>query len=100
MNPLKDAKGVDTSYPHRKLTLFHTLPVDATAAITLAAGGEWLSDTLDVLFGIRDFDPGAVVLPNRSAGDVGCSLFRLLVSICHSVVRYNAMHCLSLAGWE
>ncbi|GAA0148839.1 hypothetical protein LIER_36807 [Lithospermum erythrorhizon] len=38
--PLKDAKGVDTSYPHRKLTLFHTLPVDATAAITLAAGGE------------------------------------------------------------
>lgn len=59
-----------------------------------------LSDTLDVLFGIRDFDPGAVVLPNRSAGDVGCSLFRLLVSICHSVVRYNAMHCLSLAGWE
>ena len=35
------AKGVDTSYPHRKLTLFHTLPVDATAAITLAAGGEW-----------------------------------------------------------
>ena len=38
---LKDAKGVDTSHPHRKLTLFHTLPVDATAAITLAAGGEW-----------------------------------------------------------
>lgn len=40
---LKDAKGVDTSHPHRKLTLFHTLPVDATAAITLAAGGEWRS---------------------------------------------------------
>ena len=57
------------SYPHRKLTLFHTLPVDATAAITLAAGGEWLSDTLDVLFGKRDVYPGAVVLPNRSAGD-------------------------------
>lgn len=67
--PLKDAKGVDRSYPHRKLTLFHTLPVDATAAITLAAGGEWLSDTLDVLFGKRDVYPGAVVLPNRSAGD-------------------------------
>ena len=66
---LKDAKGVDTSYPHRKLTLFHTLPVDATAAITLAAGGEWLSETLDVLFGKRDVYPGAVVLPNRSAGD-------------------------------
>jgi len=63
------AKGVDTSYPHRKLTLFHTLPVDATAAITLAAGGEWLSETLDVLFGKRDVYPGAVVLPNRSAGD-------------------------------
>lgn len=60
---LKDAKGVDTSYPHRKLTLFHTLPVDATAAITLAAGGEWLSETLDVLFGKRDVYPGAVVLP-------------------------------------
>lgn len=78
MNPLKDAKGVDTSYPHRKLTLFHTLPVDATAAITLAAGGEWLSDTLDVLFGKRDVYPGAVVLPKRSAGDVGCSLFSYL----------------------
>ncbi|KAK8680289.1 hypothetical protein V6N13_109239 [Hibiscus sabdariffa] len=52
-----------------KLTLFHTLPVDATAAITLAAGGEWLSETLDVLFGKRDVYPGAVVLPNRSAGD-------------------------------
>lgn len=53
----------------RKLTLFHTLLVDATAAITLAAGGEWLSDTLDVLFGKQDVYPGAVVLPNRSAGD-------------------------------
>lgn len=53
----------------RKLTLFHTLLVDATAAITLAAGGEWLSDTLDVLFGKLDVYPGAVVLPNRSAGD-------------------------------
>ena len=79
IHPLKDAKGVDTSYPHRKLTLFHTLPVDATAAITLAAGGEWLSDTLDVLFGKRDVYPGAVVLPNRSAGDVGCSLFSYLL---------------------
>lgn len=66
---LKDAKGVDTSYPYRKLTLFHTLPVDATAAIALAAGGEWLSETLAVLFGKRDVYPGAVVLPNRSAGD-------------------------------
>ena len=62
-------KGVDTSYPHRKLTLFHTLPVDATAAITLAAGGEWCCDTLDALFGKRDVYPGTVVLPNRSAGD-------------------------------
>jgi hypothetical protein len=53
--------------------------VDATAAITLAAGGEWLSDTLDVLFGKRDVYPGAVVLPNRSAGDVGCSLFSYLL---------------------
>lgn len=53
----------------RKLTLFHTLLVDATAAITLAAGGEWLSDTLDVLFGKLDVYPGAIVLPNRSAGD-------------------------------
>lgn len=43
--------------------------MDATAAITLAAGGEWLSDTLDVKFGKRDVYPGAVVLPNRSAGD-------------------------------
>ncbi|KAK9082361.1 hypothetical protein Syun_031915 [Stephania yunnanensis] len=59
------------AYPHGKRTLFHTLPVDATAAITLAAGGEWLSDTLDVLFCKRDVDPGAVVLPNRSAGDKG-----------------------------
>ncbi|KAI9188509.1 hypothetical protein LWI28_002886 [Acer negundo] len=62
-------KDVDTSYPHRKLTLFHTLPVDATAAITLAVEGEWLSETLDVLFGKRDVYPGAVVLKNRSAGD-------------------------------
>ena len=45
------------------------LPVDATAAITLAAGGEWLSETLDVLFGKRDLYPGAVVLPNCSSGD-------------------------------
>lgn len=67
--PLKDAKGVDTSYPHRKLTLFHALPVDARTAITLAAGGEWLSETLDVLFGKRDVYPSAVVLPNRSVGD-------------------------------
>jgi hypothetical protein len=51
------------------LPFSHTLPVDATAAITLAAGGEWLSDTLDVLFGKLDVYPGAVVLPNRSAGD-------------------------------
>lgn len=66
---IKDAKGVDTSYPHRKLTLFHTLPADARTAITLAAGGEWLSETLDVLFGKRDVYPSAVVLPNRSVGD-------------------------------
>lgn len=51
-------EGVDTSYPHRELTLFHTLAVDATAAITLAAGGEWFSFTLDVLFGKRDVYPG------------------------------------------
>jgi hypothetical protein len=38
--------------------------VDATAAITLAAGGD---ETLDVFFGKRD--PGAVVLKKRSAGD-------------------------------
>ena len=62
----------------RKLTLFHTLLVDATAAITLAAGGEWKRKPLDVLFGKRDFDPGAVVLPNRSAGDVGCEIFSYL----------------------
>lgn len=43
--------------------------MDATAANTLAAGGEWLSETLDVLFGKRDVYPGAVVLPNRSVGD-------------------------------
>ena len=35
----------------------------------MAAGGEWLSETLAVLFGKRDVYPGAVVLPNRSAGD-------------------------------
>ena len=52
--------------------------MDATAAITLAAGGEWLSETLDVLFGKRDVYPGAVVLPNRSASDVGCSQFSYL----------------------
>ncbi|GER45610.1 pregnancy-specific beta-1-glycoprotein 4 [Striga asiatica] len=40
-------------------SFFHIRQVDATAAITLAAGGEWNSETLDVLF----------VLPNRSAGD-------------------------------
>jgi hypothetical protein len=51
------------------LPFSHTLPVDATAAITLAAGGEWCCDTLDVLFGKLDVYPGAVVLPNRSAGD-------------------------------
>lgn len=43
--------------------------MDATAANTLAAGGEWLSETLDVLFGKRDVYPGAVVLPKRSVGD-------------------------------
>lgn len=52
--------------------------MDATAAITLAAGGEWLSDTLDVLFGKRDVYPGAVVLPNRSAGDAYSKLFSYL----------------------
>ncbi|KAJ0074601.1 hypothetical protein Patl1_37613 [Pistacia atlantica] len=92
------AKGVDTSYPHRKLTLFHTLPVDATAAITLAAGGEWLSETLDVLFGKRDLYPGAVVLKNRSAGDAFVWYSKLfIVSICHSVVRYNA---LAASAWQ
>lgn len=35
----------------------------------MAAGGEWLSETLDVLFGKLYLDPGAVVLPNRSARD-------------------------------
>ena len=43
--------------------------MDARTAITLAAGGEWLSETLDVLFGKRDVYPSAVVLPNRSVGD-------------------------------
>ena len=72
--------------------------MDATAAITLAAGDEGLSDTLDVKFGKR---PGAVVLPNRSAGDAFVwysKPFKLLVSICHSVVRYCKHLC--LAGWE
>jgi hypothetical protein len=94
----KYAKGVDTSYPHRKLTLFHTLPVDATAAITLAAGGEWLSDTLDVLFGKRDVSPGAVVLPNRSAGDAFVwysKLFSYLYRF--ATVRYNA---LAASAWQ
>jgi hypothetical protein len=40
------------------LPFSHTLPVDATAAITLAAGGEWCCDTLDVLFGKLDVYPG------------------------------------------
>ncbi|KAI5664241.1 hypothetical protein M9H77_23564 [Catharanthus roseus] len=54
----------------RKLTFFHTLlVVDATAAITLDAGGKWLSDTLDVLFGKLDVYSGAIVLPNHSARD-------------------------------
>ena len=77
--PFKYAKGVDTSYPHRKLTLFHTLPVDATAAITLAAGGEWLSETLDVLFGKRDVYPSAVVLPNRSVGDAFATFWTFIL---------------------
>lgn len=53
--------------PIHKLTLFHTLPVDANPAITLAAGEEWLSETLDVFFGKRDLYLGAVVLPKCSA---------------------------------
>ena len=79
-------------------------PVDATAAITLAAGGEWLSDTLDVLFGKRDVYPGAVVLPNRSAGDAFVwysKLFSYLYRF--ATVWLNTMQCagsLSLARWE
>lgn len=72
--------------------------MDATAAITLAAGGEWLSETLDVLFGKRDLYPGAVVLKNRSAGDAFVWYSKLfIVSICHSVVRYNA---LAASAWQ
>lgn len=62
--------------------------MDATAAITLAAGGEWLSDTLDVLFGKQDVYPGAAVLPNRSAGDAKV-WYNKFVSICH--IRYNVL---------
>lgn len=36
------------------------------------SGGEWCCDTLDVSFGKRDVYPGTVLLPNRSARDVGC----------------------------
>jgi hypothetical protein len=72
--------------------------VDATAAITLAAGGEWLSETLDVLFGKRDVYPGVVVLPNRSAGDAFVwysKLFSYLYRF--SVVRYNV---LAASAWQ
>ena len=72
--------------------------MDATAGITLAAGGEWLSETLDVFFGKRDVYPGAVVLPNRSAGDAFVWYSKLfIVSICHSGVRYNA---LAASAWQ
>ncbi|KAI5671742.1 hypothetical protein M9H77_12106 [Catharanthus roseus] len=37
--------------------------------LSLWLQGEWLSDTLDVLFGKLDVYPGTVVLLNRSAGD-------------------------------
>ena len=43
--------------------------MDATAAVALAARGEWLSETLAILFGKRDVYPGAVVLPNCLVGD-------------------------------
>lgn len=72
--------------------------MDATAAITLAAGGEWLSETLDVLFGKRDVYQGAVVLPNRSAGDAFVwysKLFSYLYRF--SVVRYNV---LAASAWQ
>ena len=85
----------------RKLTLFHTLPVDATAAITLSAEGEWLSDTLDVFFGKRDFYPGAVVFPNRSARDAllwYSKLFSYLYRF--ATVWLDRIEFLSLAGWE
>lgn len=72
----------------RKLTLFHT---DATAAITFA-GGELQSSPLDILFGKRNFDPGALVLPNRSAGDVGCEIFSYLYQF--------AAVCLDTMGWQ
>ena len=72
--------------------------MDARTAITLAAGGEWLSETLDVLFGKRDVYPGAVVLKKRSAGDAFVWYSKLfIVSICHSVVRYNA---LAASAWQ
>lgn len=44
--------------------------MDTIATIPLAAGGKWLSDNLNVLFGKRDVYLGTVVLPNRSAKDV------------------------------
>lgn len=40
------------SYPHRKHTLFHTLTMDATAAITLAAGEEVKLSTSCLVNGI------------------------------------------------
>ncbi|KAA0032904.1 hypothetical protein E6C27_scaffold81G001270 [Cucumis melo var. makuwa] len=38
INPWQAHLGLDTSDPHRKLTLFHTLPVDATAAFGYRRG--------------------------------------------------------------
>ncbi len=65
--------------------------MDATAAITLSAEGEWLSDTLDVFFGKRDFDPGAVVFPNRSARD---ALLNSFYSIrCPTIISFFLYSC-------
>ncbi len=54
--------------------------MDATAAITFA-GGELQTSPLDILFGKRNLDPGALVLPNRSAGDVGCEILCMITHV-------------------
>lgn len=49
--PLREAAGVDRSRQSRKLTVYHTLPLDATALLTLfpaedlrEAGSLWFGD--------------------------------------------------------
>nr|YP_009382042.1 hypothetical protein AEK19_MT1619 [Utricularia reniformis]ART31803.1 hypothetical protein AEK19_MT1619 [Utricularia reniformis] len=54
--PLREAVGVDRSRQSRKLTVYHTLPLDATALLTLfpasdlrEVGSLWFGDQTEIV---------------------------------------------------